>query len=403
MRVSTAFNRMLAIPGAWVTGVTFSPDGVIVDLRLRARRLRCPCGVSVTGRYDARMRSWRHLDLGACRLFLRYDIRRLWCPSCARVRSEEVPWARPRARHTRDFEDVACWLAQRADKTTVSRLLRCSWEGVDAIVGRVVTEMIDTHRLDDLYRIGVDEISYRRGSRYVTIVADHDSGHVVWAGEGRGRRTIDAFYEELGPERTAQLEAVSMDMAPTYRSATERAAPQAWICFDPFHVIRYANGALDSVYAATASELGLTGAEWRSTRFTLRRAAEGLTRPQRGTINRLRRARHVLWRAWELKEELRDLYRVNQRNPRRYLKTWIERARRSRIRPFVLLAKRLEEHAEGVAASVAWGLSNSRLEGINQKVRLIIRRGYGYHSPAALIAMTYLTCGGLTVELPMKR
>jgi transposase len=113
------------------------------------------------------------------------EIRRLCCRRCKRVRTEQVPWARPGARHSRDLEDVVAFLAQRVDKTTVARLLRVSWEAVANIVTRVVTEAIDDARLDELYRIGVDEISYRKGHRYLTVVADHDrQGAVVWAAEG---------------------------------------------------------------------------------------------------------------------------------------------------------------------------------------------------------------------------
>src|SRR5947209_5950256 len=97
---------MLAIPGADVVGVTFTPNGIVVDLRRRARRLTCPCGWSTRAVYDRSRRHWRGLDLGATRLVLRAEIRRLQCRSCGRVRTETVPWARPGARFTRDFEDV---------------------------------------------------------------------------------------------------------------------------------------------------------------------------------------------------------------------------------------------------------------------------------------------------------
>lgn len=159
MRVTTAFNRILAVPGATVVSVDFGPAGVVVGLRRRFRRLTCPCGWSTGATYDRSVRRWRHLDLGACRLLLEAEVRRLACRRCRRVRTEVVPWARPAARHTRDFEDVVAWLAQRVDKTTITRLLRCSWEAVAAIVRRVVADQLDSTRLDGLSRIGVDDVS----------------------------------------------------------------------------------------------------------------------------------------------------------------------------------------------------------------------------------------------------
>ena len=165
MRATPHSTRCSAIPGANVVGVQFTPTGIVVALRRRARRLGCPCGWSTRAVYDHSTRRWRHLDLGAARLFLEAEIRRLACRRCRRVRTETVPWARPGARFTRDVEDVVAWLAQRTDKTTITRLLRCSWEAVAGIVTRVVTDHIDDARLDGLYRIGVDEVSYRKGHR----------------------------------------------------------------------------------------------------------------------------------------------------------------------------------------------------------------------------------------------
>lgn len=206
MRVTTAFNKMLGIPGATVAEVSFTPEGVVASLRRRSKLLTCPCGFTTRATYDSSIRRWRHLDLGACRLLLESKIRRLECPRCERVRTEQVPWARPGARHSSDFEDVVAFLAQRVDKTTIARLLRCSWEAVANIVSRVVADHIDDSRLDELYRIGVDEIFYRKAHRFLTVVADHDrDGSVVWAKEGRKAETLKAFYDELGDERKARL------------------------------------------------------------------------------------------------------------------------------------------------------------------------------------------------------
>jgi transposase len=134
---------MLALPGATLAGVRSEPEGMVVELRLRARRLRCRRGWSTRSRYDCSRRRWRHLDAGGCRLWLEAEIRRLDCRRCGKVVTEEVPSARPRAWHSRDFEDVVAWLAQRTDKTTIATLLRCSWKAVDNIIRLVVAEALD--------------------------------------------------------------------------------------------------------------------------------------------------------------------------------------------------------------------------------------------------------------------
>lgn len=131
---------------------------------------------------------------------------------------EEVPWGRPGGRFPRDFEDVVAWLAQRMDKTAITRLLRTTWETVAGIVVRVAVDHLDQTRLEEVYRIGVDEVSYRKGHRYLTMVADHDrDGAVIWAGEGRNAATLEGFYDELGGEGCARLKAVSLDMGGAFK------------------------------------------------------------------------------------------------------------------------------------------------------------------------------------------
>jgi transposase len=402
VRVTTAFNRVLRVPGAWVRSVEFTEAGIVVGLGRRGPILRCPCGYASRSRYDRSRRRWRHLDMGACQVWLEADICRLACPQCG-IRTEDVPWARPRARHTRDFEDVVAWLVQRTDKTSVATLMRCSWEAVHAIVGRVVADHLDESRLDGLYHLGVDEISYKRGHQYLTIVADHDRGGVVWVAKGHRGLALESFFDALGPERSAQLRAMSMDLGWTYQDVTRRRAPKAAICFDPFHVIRMANRALDAVYGEHRGSGTITAREWRAARYALRTGAERLNRNQRSILNQIRRGRYRLWRAWELKEALRDLYRtVHPRHARSYLQRWCDSAARSRIDSFVLLARQIRHHLDGIVRAVKLGFSNSRLEGINSKIRLINRRGYGHHTVASLAEMIYLCLGGITLTLPTQ-
>lgn len=406
MRVTTAFNKILAPAGAGVVGVAFSPEGIVVSVRRRCRRLVCPCGFTTMASYDRSRRRWRHLDLGATRLYLEAEIRRLSCKRCGRVRTEVVPWARPGARHTKDFEDVVAWLAQRTDKTTITKLLRCSWESVAAIVVAVVAEAIDDARLDALYRIGVDEIAYRSQHRFLTVVADHDrDGAVVWAKEGKDAKTLEAFYDELGEERTTQLQAVSLDMGGAYAKATRTKAPQAAQCVDPFHVVKLANQAVDKCrrWAWGRYRLSPGKATWiKRTRWALLKDPTKLKPSQREILAELKAQHGVLYRAYLIKEALRGVYVAGPAAPER-LDAWLAWACRSRIPVMVQLSKTIRAHRKGILDAIELGLSNSKLEGLNSKIRLINHRGYGHHSAAAIIAMIYLCCGGITVTLPTKR
>jgi transposase len=401
VRVTTAFNRLLQLPGVTVSSVAFTDAGVVVGVRARSRRLRCPCGWSTSAVYDRSRRRWRHLDLGVHNVIVVGEIRRMGCRRCGRVRTEQVQWARPGSRQTIAFEDQVAFLAQRMDRKSISRLMRCAWQTVTDIVARVVAEHLDDGRLDGLVNLGVDEIGYRRGHQYLTVVADHDSGRVVWVGKGKDSAALTRFFDALGPDRRAQVRAVSMDMGRAYNAAVVENIPDAAICLDAFHLIKWTNEALDAVFREHSR--GQAARQWRKDRYLLRRAAEKLPGDEHQQLTQLRRKHRQVGRAHELKESLRALFReVQPKDARRYLTRWIAAAQRSRLRPFVLLARRVRAHLEGIIATVRLGLSNSRLEGINAKIRLINARAYGLHSVDSLAAMIYLVLGGITVKLPTE-
>lgn len=407
MRVSTAFNRLLAIPGASVTAVVIGERDVEVTLQPTARLLRCPCGKRQRGSYDRRRRRWRHLDLGRCRLWLVYDIRRLNCSNCG-VITEELPWARPGARHTRDFEDMVLWLAQRSDRTSVATLMRCSWETVTAIINRGVAELLDQRRLDTLYRIGVDEVCYRHPHRYLTIIGDHDTGTVVDIQPGRSKESLANFYTSQPDSVLDQIEAVSMDVSSIYTSATTEHLPDAVICYDGFHLMQWVNRALDRVYAESMTGPGraaISTGEWKTGRWALRTGENKLSESKRDLVNRIARTNRRIGRAWTLKEQARDLYRYDHPPgvARRLLKAWITAAKRSRIPVFVSLGKRFQNYFEPILAAIELGISNALLEGINATTRLINARGYGHHSAQTLASMIYLCRGGLHPQLPTRR
>jgi len=174
---------------------------VVVEVALRRRCLRCPlCGYSTGARRDTRPVDsvWRHLDLGTWRLEIHARRRRLCCPEHG-VRAEEVPFACHRSQFTHDFECLVAWLATRTDKTTITRMLRIDWATVGRIVGRVCDSELDRDRLQGLFDIGIDEVSWRKQHRYLTLVVDHRRGKVVWGTEGAGEKAADEFFAELDP------------------------------------------------------------------------------------------------------------------------------------------------------------------------------------------------------------
>ncbi len=284
MRVTAAFNRMLALPGTTVREVWFEPAQITVTVALRRRRLVCAdCSYSTPARYDTRTvdSRWRHLDLGRLRLVVKARLRRLACPHHG-VRTEQVPFARPESGFTRDVEDLVAWLATRMDKSAVGRLVRIAWQTVGAICERVVADELDAGRLDELFEVGVDEVSWRKGHRYLTLVTDHRTRRVVWGSQGKDTATLDRFFTDLGADRAAQLAAVSTDMGPAFLKSVTAGAPQATVCIDPFHVVKLASDALDTVRRQVWNQLRAIdpgkAKRFKGARWVLPRAPRALVR-----------------------------------------------------------------------------------------------------------------------------
>jgi transposase len=155
---------------------------------------------------------------------------------------EHVEWARCGARYTRDFDDLVAWLAQQMNQTQLTRLMRIGWETVGNILARV--EKLPAGRLDGLELIGVDEVNYGADHKFLTCVADHQTGAIVWATEGRNAASLEAFFDGLSDTQKASIRAVSIDMSAGYEKAITQAVPDAQVCFDPFHVVQVRHEAL---------------------------------------------------------------------------------------------------------------------------------------------------------------
>jgi transposase len=409
MRLSSAFSRLLRLEGVWVRGVRFEPDRVIVRVALRRRRLVCPeCSFSTPHRHNVREAQsvWRHLDLGVWRLEIRAQLRRLSCPVHG-VRTEGVPFARAGSDFTRDFERLVAYLATRTDKSTICRLVRINWRTVGRIIERVTKDELDPDRLEDLFDIGIDEVSWRKQHRYLTLVCDHQRRRVVWGVEGAGEKAADTFFEELGAERSAKVRAISLDMGPGYAKSARKHAPQARICIDSYHVVALATKALDEVRRDYWNELRALGDQraarrFKDARWALLKNPENLTEAQAATYRKLKRAGGAVWLAYTLKEALRAIFTpgLDLDDVTVLIDRFISRATRSRLHPFVRLAQTIAKHREGILAAVRLGITQGRTEALNNKVRLITRRAYGFHSAKAALALVLLTCGPINLTLP---
>jgi transposase len=383
-------------------------DTVVVHVRpRRSTKRRCGRCAARSPNYDQGegRRNCRALDLGTLRCFLQADSPRVDClehgPTVA-----QVPWARHAAGHTRDFDDQVAWLVTHAPKSTVAELMRVAWRTVGSIIERVVADGRAAHDpFEGLVRIGIDEISYKRGHRYLTICVDHDSGRLIWAAVGRDRETLGGFFDLLGEQRCQQIRLVSADAAPWIAQVVAQRCGNATLCIDSFHVVQWATKALDDVRREVWNEArrgGMTGhaKELKGCRYALWRNPEDLTARQEHKLAWIAKVNTRLYRAYLMKEQLRIAIRTKGRRAISMLKQWLAWTQRCRIPAFVELGRMIARNLEGIEAAMLNKLSNALVESTNTKLRVLHRMAFGFHKPEHLIALALLDRGGYCPPLP---
>jgi transposase len=404
MRLTKVCRQLFGVEALYAQDLSLTDEGLVFTVRPRWRKPRCGgCGRCAPG-YDRRPpRDWRHMALGSTVLWLRYAPWRVDCPACG-VTVEQVPWARHDRRFTLGLEELVAYLARAMDFTAITRLLGVSWRAVAGIVERVVAERLPDARLTGLRAIGVDEFSYRKRHRYLTVVVDHDRGEVVWAAKGRGADALAGLFEHLGEAGCAAIESVTMDMAGGYKKAVREHLPHARIVFDRFHVQRLASDAVDEVRRSEvrgADDPAMARVIKRS-RYALLKSPWNMSRSQRQKLADIQANNQRLFRARLLNDTLADALDYRQpKRARQALEEWLCWASRSKLEPFVRLARTIRDHKQGILAYIKDRLTNGFAEGINNRLRTIARRAYGFHSAESLISMLFLCAGGIELDPPL--
>jgi transposase len=345
------------------------------------------------------------LDLGSTRTFLEAEAPRVSCPEHGVVVAA-VPWADHGARFTRSFDEQVAWLAVHCDQSTVSELMRISWRTVGWIVARVSSRLqAGRDRLAGLRRIGIDEVSFRRGQKYLIVVLDHDSGRLVWVAEGRDEATLDRFFFELGQERAELITHVSADAGSWIANVVDRRCPNAVRCMDPFHVTQWVTDALDQVRrdvwnAARRSDRRQLARDLKGARWALWKGGERLTPRQQAKLEWIEKTNQPLYRAYLLKEHFRLVFQLPFDAALDLLEAWLEWAEASELKPFEKLVAVIDRNLEAILNALVHDLSNARVESLNTRIRLLTRRAFGFHSAKPLIGLAMLSFGGLAPSLP---
>ena len=374
-----------------------------VEIRERAngRPICSGCGKPGPGYDRLPMRRYQFVPLWAISVFFLYAPRRVDCPACG-VKVERLPWAEGKSRITTSYQRFLAAWAKRLSWQEVADVFRTSWQTVYRSVEKVVAWGLTHRDLDGIKAIGVDEIQWQRGHRYLTLVYQIDNGckRLLHIAENRTARSLLGFFRMLGQERSATLKYVCSDMWQPYLKVIAKKAGQALHVLDRFHIMAKMNKAIDEVRAAEAKQLKADGYEHilKHSRWCFLKRRENLTDKQTVKLKEVLKYNLKTVRAHLQREEFQRFWQY--RSPlwaARFLWEWIRRVNRSRIEPMKKVARMLERHGELL---MNWFLakgtmSSGVVEGLNYNVKLTMRKSYGFRTLNALQTALYHRLGAL--------
>lgn len=374
--------QMMGAENQICTRTEYSQGGAILHIQTKENKICCPrchkkdyvCSGTVT-------REFKSLPMGNRPITLRMTVQRIRCNHCGCTIQEHIPFARAKCQYTKRLAVYIQSLCQYMTIKAVADHLGMSWNTVKEINKEYLRRKYGKPGLDGLKYIGIDEFAVKKGHVYMTIVADLESGQVVYVGDGKGKDALDGFWKRLSRSK-CDIKAVSTDLSGAFISAVREHLPDATLVFDHFHVVKLANDALDKVRIDTYKELdskekssAIKGLRWillgNGERLKSESAADRLDQALKVNAN--------LATSYYLKEELRRVWNQNGKEQAEViLFNWIKEARGSGIRHMTRLADTIEQHMDGLLAYYDYKISSGKVEGINNKIKTIKRQAFGF-------------------------
>lgn len=430
MQISGFIHQLIGTKKIIIKDVSYDPISNIITVYARLQKSiinRCGICGKRSKHYDngRGSRVWRCLDVGTSKTFIEATCPRVECAEHG-VKTCTVPWANHSSRFTKNFEEMAAWLTVNTPKSTVAKFMRISWTTVGDICSRVYQNLSEQvpSGFDNLRNIGIDETSYKKGHKYLTVVVNHDTSTVIWVGIGHNKTVLSKFFKLLTAEQRSAIECVTADGARWIANCIEEYCPGAERCVDPFHVVSWATEVLDSIRKEAWREANRTvqatqkrgkgrpkkgenvnpekqtAVSIKGLRYVLLKNPEHLTEGQRNQLNLLIDANPKMYRSYLLKEGLRLAITSGADEIETALDKWLSWAQRCRIDGFLKLRQKIKHHKDAIIATAKHHLSNARIEATNNKIKNIVHRAYGFRNTDNLMSMIMLTCSSVTPTLP---
>jgi len=399
MRLETCIRKGLGLKAHRVRAVVEEDGQLVAEIEcVETRPAICSNCSRRTRKIHSRQRTreWRDLRVRDQALVLRYRPRRVRCPACG-PRVEHLPWAHKWQRVTRALSRALAELSRKLTWKETAAHFGVNWKTVAVAVKRAVEWGLKHRPWKPLHVIGIDEVSRRKGQRYLTLVYDLHRRRLVWIGEDRDTATMERFFKWLGPRRGRSIQVVCCDMWAIYIEAVEARLPWATLVFDRFHVVQHLNRAVDEVRRQTWRQLrGEERIAFKKTRWLWLKNPWNLRSLERRRLSALCRINQPIVRAYYLKEAFQRFW--DYRSPGwafPYLRQWLWWASHSRLEPFVKFARMIRKHILGIMAWTRLRISNGALEGMNNKVKVISHRAYGFRKTDTYITAIWHGCGDL--------
>jgi len=410
MTVNKFIRKLLKLKGLFVTDFQFRFREKALNLWVKPHKNGCLCPrCKRRGRLVREMegyRIWRDITICGWSVFFWYHPREIECRRHGRIQ-EDIPWADVYARVTYRFEYVMLVYCQLMTQKAAAKILHIPKSTLSDMLHRTIVRIREGHRIRGLKTIGIDEISYCKGHKYATIVYDLDRSCVVWVGQGKGRETIDEFFNErLSKYQKSQIKWASCDMSQAYIGAIEHHCPNAKLVLDRFHIAKALNEAVDEVRKEQWREASVNERKsLKGLRWLLFRHSSNRSKKDSRILNALRKGNHRIHRAWVLKDEFEQFW--DYQAPwaaKRFLKRWMTTALKSRLEPIRKFVKTIKKHFSRIITFIESRLTNAVGEGLNRIIKIVKNRASGFRSLLAFTDIIFLTVGDLDIpaQIPVK-